>query len=280
MSSLQPFDWKNINCFLLNTYEISSFLKPNELCVLSCVSKKHRDVCSQEKYWRIPDVELRLENIFQNSVDKPILDLTGNIKRQYIKYSGLKYRTVKEFNYGYSEGIEYMKHHPRINETASAIFSVNTSILYTIAYCIYDWESYQKNIKFRDKSNPIELLCISFGSFFAGNLFLWTAAISAIPCGKGILKGSRIAFPMLIKLATNRMLENKALTLTDITAGTAIMACAGISTVPALTLSTIAVGVAKIADESIAKKGSQTLLGIICKLSKLIPSIFQQCRRR
>lgn len=276
MSSFQACDWKNVNCFLLNTYEIPSFLGPNELCVLSCVSKKHRDVCSQEKYWRIPDVELRLENIFQNSVDKPILDLTGNIKRQYIKYSGLKYRTVKEFNYGYSEGIEYMKHHPRINETASAIFSVNTSILCTTAYFTYNWDFDQKNINI----NPSEVICTTFALFGAGNLFLWTAAIKAIPCGKGILKSSRIAFPMLIKLASKRMLENKVLTLTDISVGTTLIACAGISTCPAIALSTIAVGVAKIADESIAKKGSQTLLGIICKLSKLIPSIFQQCRRR
>lgn len=282
MSSLRSIDWENINDFLLSSTMLPSLLKPQELCQLSCVSKKHHKICNESRYWEQTETEVRFKYLANYSFETKAFELLrkqDDLKNQYLRYKSLKYQTLDGFITGYKIGSKYLKENPdlhrKILESAvglSLISSVISYFSFRHSFSLSDTNS----IQIIDKNSFYSITCTALTG-----LGTFVATIELVPVSRGLLESFRITFPMLLRLTKKRMLEDKSLTITEISIGTTMAACTGVSASSALALSLTAVSIGKIVDKSIlTKKGSRTLLSIVKKILLFAPTVFQCCRRR
>lgn len=290
-----------------------SFLSHKELCLLSRVSKTHNKICSQSLYWKqiktktsikhhsiqyseeqcllscvskeYHDISNQLQCWKKSKVENSLSDVS--LKSKYLKRKSLNYRITKAFDKEFDVNLDYIKTNRKFQISLLA-----TTIIFFHIISLISFTEFLKNLSKISPENDQNIV----GHFSKNNILAFISSIlrgasrtmpiivgslGLITVGRGIYQSSKIAFPILLKVAKKRMLEDKVLTLTEITAGTAMVAYIGVNAIPAVAISTTAVGIAKIADKSIiTKRGSRALLTVVKKTATLISSIFKCCVRR
>lgn len=267
----QSLYWKQIKT--KTSFKHHSIQYSEEQCLLSCVSKENHDFSNQMQCWRKTKVEKSLSDI--------------SLKAKYLQHKSFNYRITEAFEKELTPNLDYIKSNRKFQISLLATTIIFFHIISLISFTEFlktlskiSPENDQNIVRHFSKNNTLAFI-FSIQRGVSRTIPIIVGSLGLITVGAGIYKSSKIAIAILLRIAKKRMLENKVLTLIEITAGTGMVTFTGVNAIPAIAISTTAVGIAKIADKSIiTKRGSRALLTVVKKTATLISSIFKCCVRR